>query len=259
MNKLFYGSLLFLFLASAGCKKTKECMYNYPLVAADKYIYPVKPGSAEWNAAGASGIGQSYPLDPIYKLCQIPENILQSMSTLGLIQSLEENPCMVNMLLRDNSKQGRDEVLSRLNVSWILNKRADAGTNIIKYYESKDPNIISCIGVDYDKFLYATNWFFFNMVCTQDSILNQLDSPKKRKFAKIINEKFNTQLQYPKFFEWSKTSSILLMSQLMISDNFQPYLVALQANPNLNFFAETGALVDDFYPIVLNFTNQFIK
>lgn len=259
MNKLLFGAILFLFFALAGCKKSKECIFSYPAVAADKYIYPVKRGSAAWQAAMASGIGQAYPLDSVYKLCQIPGNTLQSMSTMGLIQSLEENPCSVNMLLRDNSIQGRDEVLSRLNVSWALNKRADAATSIIKYYAAKDPNIVSCIGVEFDKFLYGNNWFFFDMVCTQDSILNQIDRTSRKRFAKIVIEKFNIQLQYPNSFNYSKTSSILLLSQLMVTDNFQPYLDALQANQNLSFFASTGVLAGDFYPIVLNFANQFIK
>lgn len=252
--------MLFFFIAIlGGCKKNKDCDCIVQIAAADKYLYPVKPGSAEWNAAIASGIGQPYPLDSIYKLCQIPNNKLQAMSTLGLIQSIADNPCLFNMLLRDNKFQGRNEVLTRLNVSWALNMRTDAGVSVINFYETKDPNCSECLNTEDKKGHFATNWYLFDMVCTQDSILNQLDRSAKKRFAKIVIDKFKVQLNYPNTFGSSKTSSILILSQLMIRADFLPYLDALQANSNLRTFASTGILTGDFHSIILDFANQFIN
>ena len=262
MNKLIYSFILYLFFAVTGCKKNNECKYSYPPVAADKYIYPVKPGSAEWNAAIAAGVGQSYPLDSVYKLCQIPENILQTMSTLGLIQSLEDNPCLFNMMLRDNIVQGRDEVLSRLNVSWVLNKRSDAGITLLKYYEAKDPNIISCIDADREQANYSINWYLFDKVCSQDSLLSKLDKPLKKRFANTIIDKYNIQLKYPNSFGGVQEPMIFILSRLMVLEGFQPFLNAMQADVNLTAFAVNSIfLVDyrDIYSKVLEFSNQFIN
>ena len=151
MRKQTYLIAIFFFSILAGCKKDKNCACNSTIIAADKYIYPVKAGSAEWNAAGTWGIGRFNPLDSIYKLCQVPTDILKTMSTLGLIQSLEDNPCLGNMLLRDNKILGRNEVLKQLNVSSVLNNRADAAINILNYYQSKDPNCSACLNSELEK------------------------------------------------------------------------------------------------------------
>lgn len=259
MNNQFYFIAFFFISILGGCKKNDKCQCSQSIAAVDKYNYSVKPGDAKWNAAGTWGIGKSDPLDSIYKLCQIPSNTLSIMSTPGLIQSLEDNPCMINMLLRDNKFQGRNEVLQRLNVSWSLNIRADAGISIVNYYETKDPNCSACLKTNLEKGEFQTNWYFMDMICTQDSILNQLDKTTKKKFAKIITDKFKIQLKYPSTFGSSKTSSILILSQLMILSSFQPYLNALHANPDLSIFASTGVLVGDFYDTVLDFASEFIN
>lgn len=260
MNKLTYYILpLFLIAILGGCKKNEECNCMQSVVAADKYSYPVKSGSAKWNAAIASGIGQTYPLDSVYKLCQIPSSTLQAMSTLGLIQSLADNPCLFNMFLRTNRFQGRNEVLTRLNVSWALNMRNDAGISVVNFYEKKDPNCAVCLNSADERGRFASDWDLFDMVCTQDSILNQLDGSAKKRFAKIVIDKFKIQLNYPNTFGSSKTSSVLILSQLMIRANFLPYMDALQANSNLNTFAFTGILLEDFYSLILDFATQFIN
>lgn len=254
MNKQFYFSTILFISILFGCKKNDKCLCNSTVTATDKYSYPVKPGSDEWNAAGTAG-----GLDSIYKLCQVPTNTLKTMSTLGLIQSLEDNPCMVNMLLRNNKFQGRNEVLQRLNVTWALNNRADAGISIVNYYETKDPNCSACLNTDLEKGIFQTNWYFLDMICTQDSILNQLDETTKKRFAKIVIDKFKIQLNYPNTFGSSRTSSILILSQLMILSSFQPYLDALNTNSNLAIFVSTGVLVGDFYDTVLDYSSQFIN
>jgi hypothetical protein len=262
MSRLFFSLIVIISTIFLGCNKHKDCSCNNSPIAADKYIYPVKPGSAEWNAAGTWGIGHPDPLDSIYKLCQIPNPILQSMSTIGLIQSLEDNPCLINMLLRNNWFQGRNKVLPRLNVSWALNKRTDAGIGIVNFYETKDPNCSACLNTDDEKGRFANNWYLFDMICTQDSILNQLDKATKKRFSKIIIDKLKIQANYPNTFGTLKTPAILILSQIMILENFTPYFNALQANQNLSIFASTGIILADFHEVydkVLGFSNQFIN
>jgi len=81
MSRLIYSISFSIILIASGCAKQDTCNANAPLAAADKYVYLVQPGSAQWNAAGAWGIGQLEPLDSIYKLCQVPVSKLATMST----------------------------------------------------------------------------------------------------------------------------------------------------------------------------------
>ncbi|MDR2117956.1 MAG: hypothetical protein LBP25_00260 [Tannerellaceae bacterium] len=52
---------------------TLDC---FPAVE-DKYTYPVTPGSEEWQTA-----------NDVYSLCQLPDSVLKSISTPGLIDAL---------------------------------------------------------------------------------------------------------------------------------------------------------------------------
>lgn len=259
MNNILYWMFLVIICFLMGCNKNKDCKCRDSIIAADKYSYPVKSGSSEWNAAGAWGIGRTNPLDSIYKLCQIPPTKLQAMSTMGLIQSLLDNPCLLNMLLRNDKFQGRNEVLAQLNVSRALDLRPDAGISIVNYYEAKDPNCAGCLNTDDERGDFANNWYLLDMVCTQYSILNQLDRQTKKSFSKMIIDKFKTQLNYPSVFGSSRTSSVLILSQIMILEGFQPYLDALQANSRLYIFASTGELTGDFYSLIIDFSTKYIN
>ncbi|TAG11938.1 MAG: hypothetical protein EAZ13_05235 [Sphingobacteriia bacterium] len=264
MTKLFYLIVVLFFFSTIGCKKKEACIYQNALEAADKYIYPVKPGTDAWNAAmllSDSSVGQRHPLDPMYKICQVPTTQLQSMSTLGLIQSLEDNPCMTNILLRYNWFQGRNEVLPRLNVSWALNKRANAGISIMEYYISKDPNIIACMNTPFEKGGYSVKWYLFDMICTQDSIINQLDIVAKKRFAKIVLEKYHIKLKYPETYGLF-TPTMLILSQLMIISDYRPYIAALQNDLDLSTFAETSLVFSDYrviYNKIITLAQQFSK
>lgn len=256
MNKVSV-LLLFLFFGELNCKKedkTLECNCIIVPPSSDRYEYPVKAGSSDWNAAGVAG-----GLDSIYKLCQVPQSKIVNMSTMGVIQTLEDNPALFNMFLRDNKFYGRNEVLSRLNISWELNKRTDAGVVILQYYSKKNPCCVETISDTNDKGAFANKWYLFDMICTQDSIINQLDSQSKKSFARVVVDRYAVQLTYPNTFGSSKTSSVLVLSQLMIKANYQPYVSALQADAGLNSFALTGLMsANDVLNTVLRYANSFI-
>lgn len=189
----------------------------------------------------------------------MPESTLKTMSTLGLIQSLEYNPCLGNIFLRTNLFQGRNEVLPRLNVSIELNKRNDAALNMMAYYKQKDPCCVLSLKTDLERGEFSSYMVLLDIVCTQDSLLNQLSLSEKKQFASIIIDKYNIQLKHPDIFGFSKTTSMLVLSQLMKNAPFQPYIEALQSDPDLNYFASTSELVStNVLDKVLSYAKLFI-
>lgn len=200
-------------------------------VASDKYAYPAPRGSAAWNAASAIGI-----YDTLYKLSQIPASQLTAMSTLGIIQSLEENPMIVDMSVFNFIVGGRNSVLGRLNVNQELIKRSDAGTVILNYYKKKYPCCIDAISDSFKKGDYAIrNWWLFEIICTQDAIVNNLTSDEKKEFAKTIILKGEEKLKYSILatVPGGEEGSILLLSCLMKAAAYAPYLTALSNDPDM--------------------------
>jgi hypothetical protein len=255
MSKLKYVAFVFFLHFFLSCKKGDTCNCNQAISATDKYVYPILPGSIAWDSIGKAG-----GIDSIYKICQIPINTIQTMSTLGLIQSLLDNPSLTNILLRYNLFQGRDEVLRRLNVSCELNKRADASKWVLVNYKSKDPLCIKCIGNATDKGKFVSSFTFFDILCTQDSILNQLSIIEKKQFGGIIINQYNSTINISDFGGLKKITTMLLLSQIMISASFQPYLDALQTDQSLSSFSQgSTAVTSNILDKVFLYSNQFIN
>ena len=87
------------------------------------YNYPVVPGTSEWLALRTH-------VEKI-KACQIPEDILESMSTEDLVETVLNYPLRVDMLVWDTSAIGYHQVQSQFNGLQELAKRTDALSKLI--------------------------------------------------------------------------------------------------------------------------------
>lgn len=118
-------------LASA-CAGVREKDGLYPKSAGDAYEFPVRPGMKEWKALS------SYP--EMLRVCQIPEPVLQKISTAGLIETVLNYPLyMLTILAYDSMQQGFNVMAGRFNGITELLKRKDAGTELLARYRGMDP------------------------------------------------------------------------------------------------------------------------
>ena len=90
------------------------------------YRYPVRPGTAEW----ASLENHQDKVDA----CQIPEDILSSMSTEELVQTVIAYPLNIDMFAYDNTTTGFEVVASHFNGLQELQSRSDSVSELIDLY-----------------------------------------------------------------------------------------------------------------------------
>ena len=91
--------------------------------------YPVKPGTEEWKKFQSN--------EEMVKACQIPESILQSLSTNELIDICLHYPLIYDVFAFNNTDEGLDKLFSDFNGIRELYKRKDASNNLIKRYIQK--------------------------------------------------------------------------------------------------------------------------
>ena len=104
----------------------------YSKSAGDAYEFPIRPGMKEWKALS------SYA--EMLKACQIPEPILQKMSTAGLIETVLNYPLyMLTILAYDSMQQGFNVMAKRFNGIAELLERKDAGAELLARYRGMDP------------------------------------------------------------------------------------------------------------------------
>lgn len=270
-DKYKFGVVMLIFFAFTGgfgCSKMykeKQGRCDVGLEIADKYVYTFKPGDSAWVAAGLWSMGSFDPLDSIFKLCQVPAATLATMSTLGVIQSIEENPFLGTMRLRESYFQGRDEVVGirRLNANEELLKRTDAAKELITYYRGKNPVCGYYKNETEAKRHLQFNWYYFDMICTQPDLLNKMDRNEKKEFARVVKEKRDILINYPDFYEGHAFfTTALILSQIMLADNFTPYITEVQNNQNLRWFVNYGVKFsgyEDYLATILSYTNSFLN
>ena len=79
---------------------------NRPVIK-DKYEFPIKPGTPEW--------GKIKTITERVKALQIPDAVLSSISTDGLLETCLEFPFLVDIFFYDNYQRGFEELKAEFN------------------------------------------------------------------------------------------------------------------------------------------------
>lgn len=95
------------------------------------YIYPIRPGTAEW-----------YTLDShsdMIEACTIPDDILSSMTTDELMESILAYPLIVDMFAYDDWSVGFQVVASRFNGLQEFLNRSDSPSALVNVFATQEP------------------------------------------------------------------------------------------------------------------------
>lgn len=219
--------------------------------APDRYIYPVVPGTAAWNAASST--------DSLFSLCQIPSPILQNMSSAGLAQSCIEHPLQLHQFAFNNRIQGRDDLFARINAFHELAIRTDAGNELFHRYQLLQTSCINGMTAEAQG-KYSLLFFYTEMLLTKDSVIRDLDMAQRKEAANVVIKKHTEKLHYGETFGISRSSGILVLASIMLVSHYQPFVDELDRNSNVKIFTTTGLPPDSsVYQPVLEHANNFAK
>ncbi|MDR1155154.1 MAG: hypothetical protein LBL04_10600 [Bacteroidales bacterium] len=104
------------------CECVSEEMTCYWELA---WNYPVEPGTEEWKELGIQG-----RLDA----CQIPEDVLSSLSTADLTEICLQYPLLIDLLAFNCKDEGIDRLFINFNGIRELFKREEASKELLKRY-----------------------------------------------------------------------------------------------------------------------------
>ncbi len=241
-------SVVFLMFS---CKKEKNNCNCKPLPdAVDNYNYPIKPGTAAWS--------NIHSTDSLFLVSQIPVTILKKISTTGLVQSCIENPVKLLQFAYSSKIQGRDELFRRLNSFQELIKRTDGAAKLIDRYKLMEPCCIEGMN-DAEKGEYSLLFYYTEILLTKDSVIKQLSTLQKKQLTSIIIKKDKIKTTQSTF-GISRTSGIMILSIIMETELYQPYINEINKNGSLKIFTQTGLLTSsDIYEIVLTHAKKFIQ
>ncbi|HEY5465844.1 MAG TPA: sigma-70 family RNA polymerase sigma factor, partial [Clostridia bacterium] len=129
---ILIGALSF---SRPGAKQTPEpgrAAFSDFLGSADAYVYPVTPEKTPevWKTLGSH--------DAMIEACQIPESLLWSMSTEGLVETCLNYPMTGDMMAFNSPTGWLEGVGKNFNGLQKLLQRKDAGFELLRVYRRVD-------------------------------------------------------------------------------------------------------------------------
>jgi hypothetical protein len=132
--------------------------------------------------------------------CQIPDHVLNSISTSGLVDTVLNYPLFSVVLAYDSVQQGFDKVFSKFNGLQELFKRKDAGTELLARYHVADP-----LAVREDWTLQEKGDHYFaimdlELMLSQDTIIASLPEAGCQDLVSEARLKYQAKLERPDIY-----------------------------------------------------------
>lgn len=193
----------------------------------DAYDYPCLPGSSQWQQL-TSG-------DERHEACLIPDPIVRSQSTDGLIQDIWEYP-MLSDIIHYSSSTGLQKVFAegfipQSNMYKELITREDLTERLTERYRRMDPALdqehITCV---------------YEALLGMDEIIGRMSLAEKKEIIGLamekdaIREKLGTVHIVPRSIAWYLIGRILQLAE------YAPFLAECAQNPSLSNFLKTSIL-----------------
>jgi hypothetical protein len=156
--------------------------------------YPVKPGSIEW---------QNKTYQEKIDACQIPVDVLSSLSTEDLAEvCLKYPPLMVHLMSSNSYERGLDVLHAQFNGVRELFKRRDAAKALLKQYQEmiQKINLLSGMASDDEKGDFVLDVAAVELLLSR--FLAQYNADKKNdvEILQHLMKGYEKKLLYPDFF-----------------------------------------------------------
>ena len=218
----------------------------------DKYIY--SDSKEDWIEA-------NQVIDGTLTLCQLPDDVLKSISTPGLIDALIHAPLFTTTHLHTNLSAlqwFRSEIYPKFNSASELLKRKDAGEALVAYYKLACLDCIEpltgvdsfshcCPGISIQTRFNGLEYLF-----TIQEILDKMKHRKKQEAVAAILVNYERYMKY-----WN---AIVPMAYIMLADEYKPIVKYFQEhNETFSQFVLEGWGPEGHEDAIISFAKSFIK
>lgn len=192
--------------------------------AKDAYVFPVRPGMSEW-ARFQTGAEMA-------EACQIPEQILKNMSTLGLVETCLNYPLLDEITDADTAQKGLEGVTMTFNGLQELFKRPDAGMTLLERYATMDPETKYQGWSSHQEREYPSfEFLYLEVMLAQDAVLENMSRETKILLLQESLRVFRAKQQSEHYAEHTLTPPVWLMSKILEMFDYEPLRQRIAAIP----------------------------
>lgn len=246
IRNIGYSLMVLLIVIFSSCKKEvkekEEIVVSgcncFIETAKDTYHYPIRPRSEEWKAFTSS--------EQMVEATQISYDILDTMSTMGLIETCFENPLFVDLYLVDFRQTFYDYYSSAFNVCQVLKNRTDATEKLIERYSLMCPdcgtdNNYSNLGGK-----GGTVTFSFDAIelfLAQKDFLEKATQSERYKLADLVMDKYLQKKNIDNLSLYHLISSVWVAARLMEHDSYTEMIELIKNSEEVALFIKTGTIM----------------
>mgnify|MGYP005838049301 CR=1 FL=1 len=200
----------------------------------DNYEFPILPGTPEYEALTT---------EQRDSVMQIPEAVLETMCTAGLIETCFKYPRLwIYMLASENFEHAIYYFTHSFNGGAVLFERSDAPEKMLPIYRdfNEYPYSDTITNVSGKNDLGA-KLVFLELFFSQESSLSVLSSQNKyilgqraKYFWQLKNDYYHIE------FSLHPSSSSFLMGRMMFYDDYGPFIVSVGSNNYLASYIKWG-------------------
>lgn len=170
----------------------------------DEYIYPVKPGTPEWAALRSH--------DEMLNALQLPESVLQEISTWGLAQTCFKFPLWGDYSAQNNEALYIKNLPKSFNGLKELYSREDAP--LVLLYEYRH--------LDFSKYSNPFEISFIELMIGSDTLISRFTNRQQLYMVSVAIEKAN---EHRKYFNSSiGPNSYYIMANVMTHAGYKPFI-----------------------------------
>jgi hypothetical protein len=174
------------------------------------YEYPVKPGTEEWKAIDSQLVKDS--------LCQIPDDIINRLTTEELLDVCLEYPMLGDILAFNNVQDGIEGVKNNFNGIYELLLRTNCSQVLIDRYVNTSPKDFQESWSLFKKGDYSFKIMVLELLIAQPEITSRLNVEQKKTLISNLIEKKVDKSNPEIYGRTSHMTVYFTISKVLISD-----------------------------------------
>lgn len=196
------------------------------------YVFPVKPGTDEWEQIGSR--------QEMLAAVQIPADRIAGISTAGLVETVLAYPLYMDMFAHNSLEAGLAAIKRDFNGMQALLARSDAGSALLQHYQETDANAVSEMSDTLEQGDYVSRLKYLEMILAQPEIGKRLSAAEKRSLVEIALRQQAAKEKLANLYGMADGET----TALLIGRTLQRQR-ALQSDPQVEQFLRDGFSHDD--------------
>lgn len=182
-------------------------------------------------------------LEEMQHACQIPETVLNEVSTDTLFELCMRYPLYGNYMLYNDPIKGINKIINSFNGFTELKRRDDAANKVLEYYENmKISEIVGGYGDDlslYNKNLTISHIGYIELLIAAN-FLPDLYAPENiDRLTSIARIKLSEKIQYPHYFSERSYKYSMILDSVIVSKKHDEKNVSLLITPQYYTYIQT--------------------